>query len=113
MWVNTRQPQTLQGAVVFSYLNAALALVYTVILGLSPILYVFVLLAVAAYGIANEKRIAYFAGVALAGLYLLGELALLVTGGGLGGVLQLLFAGVLVVMLVHPESRHYERVWFR
>ena len=76
-WVNTTQPQTLQGAVVFSYLNAALALLFTVFLGLSPFLYVFVLLAIAAFGIAQEKRIAYWAGVVLAGLYLLGELALL------------------------------------
>ena len=97
---------------VFSYLNAALALLYTVFLGLSPLLYVFVLLAVAAFGIANEKRIAYWGGVVLACLYLLGELALLVTGGGIGGILDLLFAGILVVLLVHPESRHYARIWF-
>lgn len=112
-WVNTTQPQALQGAVVFSYLNAALALLYTVFLGLSPFLYVFVLLAVAAFGIAQNKRIAYWAGVVLAGLYLLGELALLVTGGGIGGILNLLFAGILIVLLMHPESRQYERTWFR
>ena len=112
-WINRSQPQTLQGAVLFSYLNAALALLYTLILGLSPILLVFVLLAGAAYGIANEKKVAYWAGVVLACLYLLGEVVLLVTGGGIGGILDLLFAGILVALLLHRESRHYERIWFR
>ena len=111
-WVNRSHPQTLQGAVLFSYLNAALAVVYTLILGLQAWLLVFALLAVAAYAIANDKRWGYWAGVVLACLYLLGEIAALVTGGSLGAVLDILFAGVLVALLLHPESRHYERIWF-
>lgn len=97
----------------FSYINAALAFVYTLVLGMQPLLVVFVLLAAAALGIANEKRVAYWGGVVLACLYLLAELAAIVTGGNLGGVLNVLFAGVLVVLLLHPESRHYQRIWFR
>lgn len=112
-WIDHTQPQTLQGAVLFSYLNAALALVYTLILGQSPFLIVFVLLAAAAFGIANDRRLAYWAGVVLACAYLLGVLALLITGGGFGGILNLLFAGVLIALLLHPESRHYERIWFK
>jgi 4-hydroxybenzoate polyprenyltransferase len=112
-WIDQSQPQTLQGAVLFSYLNAALALIFTLILGESPFLFVFILLAVAAFGIANERRIAYWAGVVLASAYLLGVLALMVAGGGFGGILNLLFAGILVALLLHPESRHYERIWFK
>lgn len=112
-WIDQSQPQTLQGAVLFSYLNAALALFFTLILGQSPFLFVFILLAVAAFGIANERRVAYWAAVVLAGAYLLGVLALMVTGGALGGILNLLFAGILVALLLHPESRHYERIWFK
>ncbi len=112
-WVDQNQPQTLQGAVVFSYLNAALALIYTIALGQSAFLFVFILLAAAAFGIANEKRIAYWAAVVLACFYLLAVLVLMVTGGGLGGILNLLFAGILVALLLHPESRHYERIWFK
>jgi hypothetical protein len=112
-WIDPHQPQTLLGAVVFSYLNAALALIYTIALGQSPFLFVFILLAAAAFGIANQKRVAYWAGVVLACFYLLAVLALMVTGGGLGGVLNLLFAGILVALLLHPESRHYERIWFK
>ncbi len=112
-WIDQSQPQTLQGAVLFSYINAAFALLFTLVLGQSAFLVVFVLLAVAAYGIANEKRVAYWAAVVLACLYLLSVLAVMITGGGLGGILNLLFAGILVALLLHPESRHYERIWFK
>jgi hypothetical protein len=112
-WIDQSQPQTLQGAVVFSYLNAALALIFTIALGQSPFLFVFILLAAAAFGIANDKRIAYWAAVALAGLYLIAVLALMIAGGGFGGILNLLFAGILVALLLHPDSRHYERIWFK
>ncbi|MGH8980514.1 MAG: hypothetical protein ACRDWE_05775 [Acidimicrobiales bacterium] len=111
-WVNQSQPQTLQGAVVFAYLNAAIAVLFSLFMGLSSFLLVFVLLAVAAFGIANDRKIAYWGGVGLACLYLVGELALLATGTGFAGILNLLFAGILVVLLVHPESRHYQRIWF-
>lgn len=112
-WIDHSQPQTLQGAVLFSYLNAALALIYTIALGQSPFLFVFVLLAVAAFGVANDKRLAYWAAIGLACLYALTVLVLMVTGGGFGGILSLLFAGVLVALLLHPESRHYARSWFK
>lgn len=97
----------------FSYLNAAFALIFTLIFGLQPFLLVFVLLAGAAFGIANEKRVAYWAGVVLACLYLVAVVAAMVIGGGLSGILNLLFAGILVALLLHPESRHYQRIWFR
>jgi hypothetical protein len=111
-WVDQSQPQTLQGAVVFSYLNAALAIVYSVILH-SPFLLAFLLMALAAFGIANGRKLAYWGGTVLACLYFLGELTLMVRGGNLNGVIDLLFAGVLVALLLHPDSRHYARIWFR
>ena len=112
-WIDRSQPQTLQGAVLFSYLNAAMALLFTLFLGQSPFLFIFILLAVAAFGVANERRVAYWAAVVLACAYVLGVLVLMVTGGGFGGILNLLFAGILVALLLHPESRHYERIWFK
>ncbi|MDA8318069.1 MAG: hypothetical protein ACP5PM_10315 [Acidimicrobiales bacterium] len=112
-WIDHSQPQTLQGAVLFSYLNAAMALLFTLILGQSPFLFIFILLAVAAFGVANERRVAYWAAVVLACAYVLGVLFIMVTGGGFGGILNLLFAGILVALLLHPESRHYERIWFK
>lgn len=97
----------------FSYLNAAIALVFTLILGQSPFLFVFILLAIAAFGIANERKLAYWAAVVLACGYVLGVLYIIVTGGAFGGILNLLFAGILAALLLHPESRHYERIWFK
>jgi hypothetical protein len=111
-WINQSQPQTLQGAVLFSYLNAALALVYALVLGASLYYLPVLLLAVAAYGIANERKVGYWGGVVLACLNVLGVLAILALGGGFGGILNLLFAGILVVLLLHPDSRNYQRVWF-
>ncbi|MGH8987026.1 MAG: hypothetical protein ACRDXC_00315 [Acidimicrobiales bacterium] len=112
-WVDPHQPQALQGAVVFSYLNAALALIFTIALGESAFLFIFILLAIAGFGIANEKRLAYWAAVVLASFFLLAVLTLMVTGSGLGGILNLVFAGILVALLLHPESRNYERIWFK
>lgn len=100
-------------AVLFCYLNAALALLYTLVLGSTSFLLILLLLAVAAFGIANERRWGYWSAIVLAALYVLGELAFVATGASLGGLLDLLFAGILVVLLLHPESRSYQRVWFR
>lgn len=97
----------------FSYFNAGLALVFTVLSGAAPFLLVMVLLAVAAFGIANDRRWGYWSAIVLSVLYVLGELALVATGASMFGILNLLFAGILVVLLLHPESRSYQRVWFR
>lgn len=111
-WIDHSQPQTLQGAVLFAYLNAALAIVYSLVLH-SAFQLVFLLMAAAAFGIANNRKVAYWAGVVLSVLYVLWVLFSVVVGGSFGGILNLLFAGVLVVLLLHPESRHYVRTWFR
>jgi uncharacterized membrane protein len=110
--MDTSQPQTLQGAVLFSYMTAAFALLYLLIAG-APIYLVPLLLAATAYGIANERRFAYRAAVVLACLYLLGQfLYLIAAHGAFGAILNMIFAGVLVALLLHPESRQYQRIWF-
>jgi len=74
---------------------------------------------VAAVGICNEKKKAYWLGVAIAML----NLALIVwsfvrSGYDLGVflnlsfLLNLAFAIVLVCLLLHPHSRSYGRIWF-
>ncbi len=110
-WIDRTQPQTLQAAVLFCYLNAGLAVLYLLVFGPQPSL-ALLLLAGGAYGIANEWRWAYWASVVVAALYLLGQVVFFVTGGGFNGILNLLFAGVLFGLLVHPESRRYQRIWF-
>jgi hypothetical protein len=111
-WIDKSQPQTLQGAVLFSYLNAALAVLTFLVLG-AGISLVLVLLAFAAYGIANDKRWGYWSAVVLSCLYLLAQVIFFVAGGIIGGLLNLLFAGLLVALLLHPQSREYQRIWFR
>jgi hypothetical protein len=106
-WIDQGQPQTLQGATMLCYLNAVFGLIYLVFFGQIPSL-LLILMAGAAYGIANEWRWAYWSAVVLSGLYLLIQLALL----SFGNILTLLFAVVLFALLVHPQSRSYQKIWF-
>ena len=112
-WLDPTQPQTLQMAVLLCYINAALALLY--LLFTFDLYYlVLVLLGVAAYGIANERRWAYYGAIGLAGALRAGNSwSLLFDGAGFLGLISLLFAGVLFALLIHPQSRAYQRIWFR
>jgi hypothetical protein len=111
-WIDQSQPQTLQAAVMLAYLNAALGILFFVVFraGISLIP---VALGVTAYFIANERRWAYRGAIALAVLYLLIQVIAFFLIAGLSGILNILFAGILVVLLLHPESRSYERIYFR
>lgn len=113
-WFDQAQPQTLQAATLFCYLNAALALFYLLVLRSASSLVLILLLALAgaAYGIANERRWAWRAAIVLSGLYLVLQIVVLFYGASLGILLNLLFAGVLFVLLVHPQSREYQKIWF-
>lgn len=111
-WFDSSQPQTLQGAVMLCYITAGFALLW-ILLGTYPVLEIVPLaLGAAGYGIANEKRWAYGLGIVLAGLNVLADMAILVLGA-FGVVITLLFAVVLFAMLVHPQSREYQRIWFK
>jgi hypothetical protein len=115
-WFDSSQPQTLQGAVIFSYLNAAFALFYALV-GLSSgslLLPVLLGAAIGAIGIANERRWGYRLCLVCAVLYLLVWILIVVTFGlSLQIAINLLFALLLVGLLLHPQSREYQRIWFR
>lgn len=68
--------------------------------------------AAAGFGIANEKRWGYGLGIALAFLPFVLRIAF---GFGLlgGDIIQLMFEVALVALLLHPQSRDYQRIWFR
>lgn len=92
------------------YITAIFGLVwlfYGATIGLVP-----VVLAVGGYGVANERRWGYWLAVVAAILNLLSVLAVL-GGISLSFLLNLLFAGILVALLLHPQSRHYQRIWFK
>lgn len=112
-WFDQSQPQTLQAAVLFCYLNAALAILY--LIAFQATLPLILLLAgLGANGIANEKRWGYWLALGAGSLYALSQLALFVTiSQSLGQILNLAFAVLLVVLLLHPESRRYQKIWFK
>jgi hypothetical protein len=128
-WTNPSQPQTLQIAVILLYLNAAFGLLlrsYTAFWELSRWIGVnaaeyagvlsFVGMAVAAFGIANDKKWGYLLGVGLTSaevlllLVAIGDLSNLLRAGNL---ITLLFTVARAALLLHPMSRDYQRVWFK
>jgi hypothetical protein len=109
-FVNQFQPQTLFIATVLLYINAVFDfLSFYPLFMLSA-----VALAAGGYGIANEKRWGY--GLAV-GIAVLRVAVLLVFARSdvfqFPLILTLIFDVALVALLVHPESRQYQRIWFK
>jgi hypothetical protein len=112
-WLNQSQPQTLQIAVFLLYLNAFFTAFYG---GLgSPLGLLLIAANVGAgFGIANEQKWGYGLGLAVAFL----PFVLRVLFAGLDDILgrdliNLMFEIALVALLLHPQSREYQRVWFK
>ena len=112
-WVNPTQPQTLQIAVFLLYADAVIG----ALLGglFSPVtLVILVGSAAAGYGIANEFKWGYLLGVGIAALGLLPFVLALAAGGNpLRDPIGLMFAVAKLALLVHPQSREYQRIWFK
>ena len=112
-WINHSLPQTLGNAVLLLYISAA----FDAVLGgylFSPIGIAIVAgKAAAGYGIANEKKWGYQLGLAMA---FLPFILRFLTGGldaVLGtGIISLMFEVLLVALLLHKESKEYQRIWF-
>jgi len=111
-WFDGSQPQTLQGAVILSYLTAVFGLVGLVLRIYPPSDLIMMGIGVAGFGVANEKRWGYRLGVVLSALNVLLDVGLLLTGA-FGIFLTLIFAAVLLALYLHTQSREYERIWFR
>jgi hypothetical protein len=113
-WVNPHQPQTLYMAVILCYVQAVLTVVF---LSLGGPLGLFIVLGLGAggFGIANEKKWGYTLAVVAAAL----QVVLFVAVGGLGALnnvevlINFAFDVLLVVLLLHPASRDYQRIWFK
>ena len=109
-FVNQFQPQTLYIATVLLYINAVFDF-----LSFYPLfMLAAVALAAGGYGIANEKRWGY--GLAVVAAVLQVAVLLLFARSaafGFPGILTLIFDVALVARLVHPESRQYQRIWFK
>lgn len=113
-FTNPSQPQTLQIAVFLLYFRAVFVGFLGGLLGGLPLLILIGIgLGAGAYGIANEKRWGYALGVAMA----LAPAGIRVLTGGPGALLAgdpigLLFEIALLALLLHPQSKDYQRIWF-
>lgn len=113
---NPSQPQTLQIGVLLCYFNAVIGLLGGVVANsYLVVLFIIVGLAAGGYGIANEKKWGYALAVTAASLQVL--MYLLLFGGeiltSIGLLISFVFDVALVLLLVHPMSRDYQRIWFR
>ena len=111
-WTNPTQPQTLQIAVFLLYINA----VFTALLGgLGSIIGIALVAGGAAggFGIANEKKWGYNVGLAMAFLPFILRIAFNGVENIFGGsIINLMFEIALVALLLHPQSRDYQKIWF-
>ena len=133
-WIDQSQPQTLVNAVILSYFSAAFGLLsffdllrFASLIGMLRVaVYAAVLVGLVAsgYGIANEKRAAWYLGIVLVGAELLatllgflridsGPLSILAINLGGLGIFALLFTVARLVLLIHDQSRDYVRIWFK
>ncbi len=100
------QPQTLQIATMLLYLDAAFAF-----LGL--LLLYAVAYGAAGYGMANGKKWGYGLALAVAVLRLVDLMA----GSSIDNVIRyetidLMFSVALLALLLHPQSREYQKIWY-
>jgi hypothetical protein len=111
-WFNPSQPQTLQIAVLLCYISAVMGLLFGGGVASLPLL---VALAAGGFGIANEKRWGYTVAVVASLLQVL--VYFLVFGidtlQNLNLLISFMFDAALVLLLLHPMSRDYQRIWFR
>jgi hypothetical protein len=112
-WFDSSQPQTLQIACFLLYFRAFMLALFGGIL--DPVGLVFIAAGVGgAYGIANEKKWGY--GLAV-GVALLPLVLRLVVADDIAEALTidvaLLLQVALVALLLHPQSRDYQRIWFK
>jgi hypothetical protein len=113
-WINHYQPQTLVMGTMLCYLQSIFGFLFGVI-SWSVLLAILALAALAAggYGIANDKRWGYSLAVGAAVLQIVLVIGVAFdVGFDLPILLSLLFDGALVALLLHPESREYQRIWF-
>ena len=135
-WTNKGQPQTLQIAVFLLYAGAVFGLLFgenrdwyqlaifqgidnvSAARNLGRLIWLLAIAAAVAggVGIANEKKWGYNLALAAAIAPLVARsvvLAFLQISPFDSGILSLMFDIALMALLVHPQSRDYQRIWFK
>ena len=108
-WLDRTQPQTLFMAVILLYISSA----FSLLSGIGLLTLVIAAGGVAAgWAIANEKKWGYALGIAMAVLPFALQLAFL--GNPFAtDLISLMFEIALLALLLHPQSREYQRIWFK
>jgi len=118
-WLNQGQPQTLVIACFLLYINAAFAILFLLSSsfgGVGAVDLVPIAAGVAgAYGIANERRWGYYLAIVVAVLPFVLAAVINSNHNPFGGadVITLIFEIALIALLLHPQSRDYQKVWFK
>ena len=114
-FLNQFQPQTLVMGTLLCYIDAVFGLLFGVI-ATSVLLQLLTIfgLGLGGFGIANEKKWGY--GVAVGAAILQLVMLLVVFGADVltfPVLITLVFDAALVALLLHRESRDYQRIWFK
>lgn len=112
-YFDSSQPQTLQIATFLLYLDAALLVLRGAVFSPIGLLWA-AASAGAAFGMANTRRWAYILGVVVA-VFTLGFPFLVgatLTDQVRYSTVEFMLAVALVALLVHPQSREYQRIWY-
>ncbi len=120
-WLDRSQPQTLYIAVIISYINVVFTIL-DLFGGTAGLPFVFILLwfivpllqGVSAFGIANSNLKMWFVAVALSvlSLFLIFYIYIIYSFFAVG-LLGLIIDISMTILLLHPMSRSYVKIWFR
>jgi hypothetical protein len=114
-WIDPTQPGRLVQGTQMLYISAFFDVFNAVIIG-SAFSLVFFVLGVAkafgGWGIANEKKLGYYAGAGAACATVVLDLVLLASSP-VFGLISLGIAVWIVTLVLHETSRGYARIWFK
>lgn len=116
-WTNPSLPQTLQIGMFLLYIEAVFGILFGQLF-MFPIGTAIVIGAAAAgLGIANELRWGWVLGVVVSALGLLPFVIQALTDGvtsilGPASLIGLIFPVAQFALLVHPQSREHQKIWF-
>lgn len=111
-WFNPSLPQTLQIANFLLYFNAFFGLLGLLQTGNAIYLVIVALNVAGGFGLANERKWGYATAVGAAVFPF--ALRLVFVGNPFStGAVSLIFEIALLALVLHPQSREHQKIWFR
>ncbi len=127
-WLNRSHPPMLQIAVFLCYFEAISGLLGLLGLSTGPLanskeVFLFIALGsgIGGVGVANDKKWGYWLALAAASVHVVMFFVVPTVNGdpapflflGTSLVISFIFNGALVGLLAHPQTREYQKVWFK